>query len=113
MASLSPARRRRPFTSPPTALSVTNARLINEPEPPFGIGLAAGSTVVADAGERLICAVTADAGQAIGRGPVISVLVARLQDSAGTHAVRADLTSTVHRAPGPAHVSLWLGRMPR
>ena len=44
---------------------------------------------------------------------MISVLVARLQDGAGTHAVRADLTATVHRAPGPAHVSLWFGRMPR
>jgi hypothetical protein len=31
---------------------------------------------------------------------MISALVARLQDGAGTDAVRADLTSTVHRAPG-------------
>jgi hypothetical protein len=67
--------------------------------PPFGIGLAAGSTVVADAGERLIFAVTADVGQAIGRGPMISAFG---RPAAGRHrhargAGRPDLD----RAPRP------------
>jgi hypothetical protein len=37
----------------------------------------------------------------------------RLQDGTDPDAVRADLTSTVHRALEPAHVSLRSGRMPR
>ena len=43
----------------------------------------------------------------------ISAFVARLQDGTDLDAVRADLTSTVHCAAEPAHVSLWSGRMPR
>ena len=44
---------------------------------------------------------------------MIAAFAARLQDATDLNAVRADLTSTVHRALEPAHLSLWLGRTER
>jgi len=44
---------------------------------------------------------------------MISAFIARLQDGTDLDAVRADRTSTVHRALESARVSLWSGRMPR
>ncbi len=41
---------------------------------------------------------------------MITAFAVRLQDATDLDAVRADLTSTVHRALEPAHLSLWLGR---
>ena len=38
---------------------------------------------------------------------------ARLQDATDLDAVRADLSSAVHQALEPAHLSLWLGRKER
>jgi hypothetical protein len=40
----------------------------------------------------------------------ITAFAARLQDATDLDAVRTDLTSTVHQALEPAHLSLWLGR---
>jgi hypothetical protein len=40
----------------------------------------------------------------------ISAFAARLQDATDLDAVRTDLTSTVHQALEPAHLSLWLGQ---
>jgi hypothetical protein len=37
----------------------------------------------------------------------------RLQDATDLDTVRADLTSPVHRALEPAHLSLWLGQVRR
>jgi hypothetical protein len=44
---------------------------------------------------------------------MIAAFAARLQDATDLDAVRADLTSTVHQALEPAHLSLWLGRTER
>jgi hypothetical protein len=44
---------------------------------------------------------------------MITAFAVRLQDATDLDAVRADLTSTVHRAQEPAHLSLWVGRMER
>jgi hypothetical protein len=44
---------------------------------------------------------------------MIAAFSARLQDATDLDAVRADLTSTVHQALEPAHLSLWLGRTER
>jgi hypothetical protein len=41
---------------------------------------------------------------------MITAFAARLQDATDLDAVRTDLTSTVHQALEPAHLSLWLGR---
>ena len=41
---------------------------------------------------------------------MITAFAARLQDATDLDAVRADLTSNVHGALEPAHLSLWLGR---
>jgi hypothetical protein len=40
----------------------------------------------------------------------VTAFAARLQDATDLDAVRTDLTSTVHRALEPAHLSLWFGR---
>jgi hypothetical protein len=40
---------------------------------------------------------------------MINAFAARLQDATDLDAVRADLTSTVHQALEPAHLSLWFG----
>jgi hypothetical protein len=42
-----------------------------------------------------------------------TAFAARLQDATDLDAVRADLTSAVHQALEPAHLSLWLGRKER
>jgi hypothetical protein len=44
---------------------------------------------------------------------MIAAFAARLQDATDLDAVRVDLTSTVHQALEPAHLSLWLGRTER
>ena len=44
---------------------------------------------------------------------MITAFAARLQDATDLDAVRSDLTSTVHRALEPAHLSLWLDRARR
>ena len=41
---------------------------------------------------------------------MITAFAARLQDATDLDAVRTDLTSTVHQALEPAHLSLWLGQ---
>ncbi len=42
-----------------------------------------------------------------------TAFAARLQDATDLEAVRADLTSTVHQALEPTHLSLWFGRTER
>ncbi len=44
---------------------------------------------------------------------MIAAFAGRLQDATDLDAVRADLTSTVHQALEPAHLSLWFGRVER
>ena len=44
---------------------------------------------------------------------MIAAFAARLQDATDLDAVRVDLTSTVHQALEPAHLSLWPGRTER
>jgi hypothetical protein len=45
--------------------------------------------------------------------PMITAFAARLQDATDLDAVRADLTSTVHQALEPAHLSLWFSPVKR